>query len=388
MIGAYYCALFARASFLFQQDTAASVPAAVKLAPFRGQYVSRLAAWQPANKDALLKRAVQLDPFDYQTWIQRGLISEMQRHDLASAERFYLRGAEVNHMLLPKWTLTNFYFRNENAGEFFRWAKATLQISPYPADPVFAQMWLMSQNPSRIAEAIPDKPQVLLQYTAFLNRTGQFDPIPPIVQRLVRLSGKQNPADLGRDDQILPMEDHILAADHLQPALAIWRSLASAGWIHLSVPTSAAPLTNGDFSNRFLGHGFDWVLGGAAGVSVEQSPSQKTIEITLSGEEPERCVLVQQYVPLAPNHSYHLQWQADGQGLDLPTGLAWHVRSIQSGATSDLATGAVLGNTRVWDFQTSATSNVCLLTFEYARPLGKLRANGTITLRRVVLLEK
>ncbi len=389
LFAAYYSAVFARASFLFQQDTAASVPAAVHLVPFNGSYVARLAAWKPDNKEQLLHRAVQLNPFDYQTWIQLGLTAEMQQHDLASAERYYLRAADVNHMFLPKWTLTNFYFRNEQPDKFFRWAKATLQISPYQADPVFTQMWLMSQDASRIAAAVPDQPTVLLQYTNFLTRTGQFAPIPPIVQRLVNATGSRNPSDFGRDDQILPEEDRILAAGHLRPALAVWQTLAHAGWIHLPVPSPASPLTNGEFERTFLRHGFGWVPSAPNGVAVQQSVAEKNVEITLSGDEPEYCVLLQQYIPLERNHAYHLTWHAEGQALESPSGIAWHLHSIQTATPADLAAGDVLAASRgTWDFRSPLNSDVCLLTLEYSRPLGKLRANGSLTLRSVFLHER
>ncbi len=121
-------------------------------------YVAKLAEWQPDKKAALLERAVHLDPFDARSWIQLGLTAEMQQHDISAAELYYLRAAHVNHMFLPKWTLTNFYFRQQREPEFFHWAKATLEITPYSPDPVFTQMWLISQNADQIANAIPRQP--------------------------------------------------------------------------------------------------------------------------------------------------------------------------------------------------------------------------------------
>lgn len=389
LAGAYFSAVFARASFLFQEDTATSMPEAVDLVPFNAGYVARLGAWQPDHKQALLNRAIQLNPFDYESMIELGLAAEMQRHDLVAAEKYYLRAAAVNQMFLPKWTLTNFYFRNEQPANFFRWAKATLQISPYQADPVFTQMWLMSQDAPRIAIAFPDKPSVLLEYVNFLIRMGQFAPIPRVIETLVHLTGDSNPADFGRDDQILPGEDRILAAGQLRPALDVWRTMGHAGWIHVPVPTPASPITNGDFARTFLGHGFDWVPSAAPGLTIEQSSEEKNVEISLSGDEPEHCVLLQQYIPLEPNHAFHLQWQAEARSLEAPSGLAWHIRSVAAATPVDLLAGDVLPGPRgTWDFRSPSTSDVCLLTLEYRRPLGKLRANGSLTLHSVFLQER
>ncbi len=389
LAGAYWSTIFARASFLFEQDTATSVPAAVDLVPYNASYVARLAAWQAPQKEALLQRALKLNPFDFGSDIQLGLAAEMQRRDLPAAEQYYLAAARVNHMFLPKWTLANFYFRHEQPDKFFAWAKACLEISPYQADPLFTQMWLISQDAQRIADAVPDKVTVLLQYTSFLSRTGQFAPIPPVVKRLVALTGTRHPSDLGRDDQILPEEDRILAAGQLQPALDIWRTLAAAGWIHLPVPTAASPLSNGQFAGAFLRHGFDWVPSANEAVSLEQSTKEGCLRLTLSGDEPEHCMLLQQYVPLARGRSYRLHWLAAAQGMEPPTGISWHLHPVQANTAIDLAGGDVLsapgGN---WNFQSPPMADTALLTLEYSRPPGKLSADGSLTLRSVSLQEQ
>lgn len=388
LVGAYFSAVFARAAFLFQQDTAESIPAAVDLVPYNAGYVARLGAWQPDHKEALLQRAVQLNRFDYESWIQLGLTAEMQQHDLSSAEKYYLQAAKVNQMFQPKWTLTNFYFRNEQPDKFFHWAKATLQISPYQADPVFTQMWLLSQDAARIAAAIPDRPGVLLEYTNFLTRSGQFAPIPAVVERLAQITGDGHPSEPGRDEGVLQAEDRILAAGQLRPAMAVWRSIAQAGWIHAGVPTPASPLSNGNFATTFLNHGFDWTPAASAGLTVEQSPGEKRIEITLSGDEPEHCLLLQQYIPLDPGRAYHLAWHAEGHSLEVPTGISWQVHPVESGTAVQLRAGDVLeGADASWDFR-APSSDVGLLTLEYDRPLGKVRANGSVTLRSVFLQEK
>ncbi|HMJ60202.1 MAG TPA: hypothetical protein VK493_00505, partial [Bryobacteraceae bacterium] len=166
---AFYSLILARAAHLFALDTVASVPAAVTLVPYHATYTARLAAWRPLERDELLHRAVELNPWDYRSWIQLGLATEMQNGDAKGAERDYLRAAEVDHMFLPRWTLTNFYFRQRQPGDFFHWANAALQITPYSSDPIFSQMWLVSQDAGRIATAIPDRARVLLQYAWFLS---------------------------------------------------------------------------------------------------------------------------------------------------------------------------------------------------------------------------
>ena len=277
-----------------------SVPAAVALVPYNSDYVARLAAWEPSQRIALLHRAVALNPFDYQSWIQLGLMSELQQQNISQAERDYLKAAEVNHMFLPKWTLMNFYFRRQNQGEFFRWAKEALAITPYSSDPVFAQMWLITQHPAVIAAAIPDRARILVQYAWFLSNNHQFPAIPPIVNRLVETAGNSDPHAWGRDDLVATIEDRLLAAADVQGALQVWTSMQRGGWLHEKIPSPAHPVTNGDFAVPLYLHGFDWQIDSAPGAAADDFPDEKALRITLSGDQPESCVLLRQYVPLDP----------------------------------------------------------------------------------------
>jgi len=389
ILGAYYSILFARASLLFQEDTASSVPAAVHLVPYNADYLARLAVWQPDRKTALLHRTVELNPFAADSWIQLGLTAEMQQHDIASAERDYLKAAQVDHMFLPKWTLTNFYFRRQDEERFFQWAKATLAITPYPPYPVFEQMWLFTQDAGKIAAFIPERPRILVQYAVFLADAHQFRAIPPVVKRLVTSAGSSDPVGAGRDGLIAPVEDRLLAAGYLQPALQIWTSMKEGNWIGLSIPTAASPLTNGDFRAPFFRHGFGWVPIETSGVGIEQMPDQDAVGVTLSGSQPEHCVLLQQYVPLDPNRSYRLEWQTSAQGIASPSGLAWHLHPVQSNLHSDLAGGDLLASSSgTWDFQAPPGAEVFLLTLEYSRPLGNILASGSFHLRSVSLREQ
>ncbi len=383
---ACYSVLFARASFLFQQDTAVSVPAAVRLVPYNSAYVARLAVWQPEQKVALLHRAVNLNPFATESWIQLGLAAEMQQHDITGAERYYLKAAEVDHMFLPRWTLANFYFRQQDEQRFFQWARATLAITPFPAYPVFEQMWLFTQDAAKIASSIPERPSILIQYAMFLSGSQQFAAMAPVVNRLVIAAGSSNPEGAGRDGVIGPIEDRLLAAGYLDAALQVWTSMKDGRWISLPTPTPARPLTNGDFATVFFSHGFDWTSTNPAGVRREQIPDQKQVRFTLSGNEPERCSLLQQYVPLDPNHRYRLRWKAAAQGIDTLSGLTWHLHPVPSSSDGDLNSGDLLASAAgIWDFKPPAGAKIFLLALEYSRPLGNTLANGTVDLGSVSL---
>jgi tetratricopeptide (TPR) repeat protein len=386
---AYRCLVFARAAILFQQDTATSIPAALSLVPFNGAYAARLAAWQPARKTELLSKAVGLNPFDVESWIQLGLTAELERGDLLAAERYYLRAAEVDKMFLPRWTLTNFYFRHRRPADFFRWARATLEITPYPAQPVFAQMWLMTPDANRLAGVIPNRPGILFQYAMYLANEKQFNALPPIVDRLTNLVPAQNAIAYGREDVIGPMEDKLLLAGYCEPGLRIWRSLSDAHWLPYTVPTGTRPLTNGNFRQPFFGHGFDWGLVNATGISTVQNPQDGALRLTMSGDQPEHVPLLRQFIPLTPGANYHLDWRADASGISAPSGLRWRVYPLGAERDNNFQSDDLLqAISQGWRFQADTTSHCAMLTLEYARPLGSTRAAGTLTLHSVSIGEE
>lgn len=381
---AVYSFVLARAAWLFAKDTATSVPAAVRLVPNNSDYLSRLAAWRNDERLGLLHRAVEVNDFDFQSWIQLGFLSEFQQHDVPLAEKYFLKAAAVNHMYLPRWTLANFYFRHDNETEFFRWAKAALAITPFAPEPIFAQMWLMSQDAARINSAIPDRPRMLLPYAWHLSNNGQNALIPQVVRRLVGAVGTRDPRDWGRDDLIAAIEDRLVFADAREAALDVWATLVKARWLPVDIPSGESPVTNGLFRTRSYRHGFDWTFPTVIGARAEQIPSEAGVRLYFSGDEPERCVLLEQIMPTEAGRLYQLSWQASSPALSNPSGLMWRVSPVHGVDERMSVSGDLLSAANWnWDFRAPAGSNLSRLSLEYVRPLGSLRARGVVKLSRV-----
>ena len=381
--GAAYSVILARASYLFSLDTASSIPAAVQLVPYKSEYVARWAAWNKYERTPLLKRAVELNPFDSVSLIQLGLDAEINQSDPKAAETYFLKAAAVNHMYEPKWTLTNFYFRRQNDGEFFRWANETLKISPYEGAPVFTQMWLMSQDAQRLSAVVPDRPRSLIQYTWFLSNSKQYTSIPPIVQRLVRVVGSDDPRSWGRDDLIASSLDHVLASGDIHTGLQIWATLRDGRWISQNVPNANHPLTNGDFRQTFYRHGFDWNPIETDNVRIDQFVDEPSVDIALTGDEPEHCELLRQYVAMEPGFLYKMQWNADGQGITAGSGIAWHLHPANGDEITDVVSGDILNAPQTWEVVAPPGVSGFVLTLEFNRALGRTRPTGRITLRKV-----
>jgi hypothetical protein len=198
--------------------------------------------------------------------------------------------------------------------------------------------------------------------------------------------GRANPGLWGRDDLVASIEDQILSNGDRRDGLAIWTSLKDGGWIHHGIPDSEHPLTNGDFRVPFFGHGFDWSPMDSTGARVEQFRDARAVRISLSGEQRDRCVLLRQYVPLAPGRVYTLAWRTATP--DASGGLAWHVRAVPAKADDDLISGDLVGSSpALWQFRAPA-SELAMLSLEYSRPPGRVRAAGTVTLESVSLAKQ
>ncbi len=381
---ACYSFLLARAAWLFERDSLTSVPEAAKLVPYNSAYLSRLAAWRPANRTQLLERAVALNPFDFESLIQLGFHQEFERHDISSAEKLYLRAATVNRMFLPRWTLTNFYFRNGRTVEFFRWANAALAITPYSPEPIFVEMWQISQDAKQISQAVPDRPRVLLPYAWFLSNLQKQDPIGPVVARLIQAVGRRDPQNWGRDDLLPVIEDRLLAAGDRKTALQVWSSMSQGGWIRQSVPDVFHPVTNGNFAVPVYQHGFDWKQMESPGVHIDQIASDKLVRFLFSGDEPEQCPLIQQYIPLEAGRTYRLHWRMESSFQPGASGLRWTLTTVGKSPTGQLSSpDLAAAQADHWRFQAPAQAPLGLLTLRYARPLGQGRARGAFILRDV-----
>jgi hypothetical protein len=381
--GACYSVILGRAAYLFSKDQADSIRSAVQLVPYKSEYVARWASWNKAEEVPLLKRAVELNPFDYESLIELGLVAEFKEGDLKAAERYFLSAEAVNHMYKPKLTLTNFYARRQDTSEFFHWANETLKISPWDEAPVFMQMWLMSQDAQRLSAVIPDRPRSLIQYTWFLSNNKQYTAIPPIIQRLVRVVGNDNPHDWGRDDLIASSLDHVLESGHMHTGLQIWSTLRDGRWIPQNIPDANHPLTNGDFRLEFYRHGFDWKPMKNDGVQIDQYTDLPAVEIDFSGHQSEQCELLRQYVAVESGFLYKLRWKAEAEHILPGSGINWRLRAANGDASVDIASGDLLNTPQVWEFVAPPNVDGFVLTLEYRRAFAHTRPTGKITLRSV-----
>jgi hypothetical protein len=240
-------------------------------------------------------------------------------------------------------------------------------------------MWLMSHDFARLDAVIPSRPQVLLQYVSFLANNGRFEGVAGGIARLIAAVGTADPRAWGRDDIVASIIDRMLVQGDTENALKLWRVLKDGNWIQQSVPDPQHPLTNGDFRLPLFRHGFDWVPIRNEGVRIDRN-SRSGLRITLNGNQPEHCVLLQQYLPLQSDTNYLLKWQAKSERPEGASGLQWHLR--------DESSGDVLGTADSWRIHAATGREPFLLSLEYSRPLGQIRSAEALTLDWVKMVKQ
>jgi len=356
----------ARADAAFRQRTRAGIDRAAALLP-RAEYLAAKAAqldYDGGDPAPLLAQAAAASPRWSAPRIQLGLDAE-SRGNFASAEKWLLEAAGVDHQFEPAWTLANFYFRRGEAEKFWPWIRAALGVSYGDRRLAFDLCWQVTGDPGEILKrAIPDDHGVIASYLGYLLWVRPTpEAVMPVAARLAALPGAARPEPA--DAELYSAAcDFLIGARRIRDAEKVW---AASG------QPRPRGITHPDFEAPRTGHGFDWRWPEVAGVS--RIPEEGSLRIAFNGKEPETSELLRQTAPLPPG-TYLLRWESRTQGLAAATGLEW---------IAGPANAAVSASTEWSQNQAKLTvqSDWLDLVLQYRRPAGEARADGWLELRHV-----
>ncbi len=289
---AWFSVRLARADAGFREGTPEGVARALELAPRNTAYLSLRALqvdYDGGDPRPLLESIARLTPDASAPRIRLGLDAEV-RGDLAGAERWLLDAARVDRQYEPRWTLANFYFRQQKMDDFWKWMRAALDVSYGDRVAAFDLAWAAAPATQTIlSRAIPDRREVLAAFLTYLL-SGHKDAL-PVAERLSQF---HDPADS-------PAPYH--GDGPATGATAAARS-GPSNLDQSRLPRSHCPgLLNPDFGPPRVGHGFDWRLAqnpGVTHVSLDTPPAHR---ILFSGKQPESCELLRQYVGIRPGRA-------------------------------------------------------------------------------------
>jgi tetratricopeptide (TPR) repeat protein len=360
---AVYSIRLAIADAAFRKQTPEGVARALEILPDRANYLLLRALqldYDGVDSMALLERAARVNPLSSAPRIRLGLAAEM-RGDFSKAETWLLESARVDRQFEPRWTLANFYFRRERWDDFWKWMRAALENSYGDRRLAFDLCWRVTQDSDEVLRrAIPDQHDVLARYLYYVMDQHR-DAVGPVALKLAALG---NMADVPLLESAC---DVLLDSGNVEGARGLWKRLGHR---------ETGLITNGDFAAEPRGHGFDWRLARALGVTDISLPGAH--RVLLSGKQPESCELLRQFVVLEPSKKYLLHWEARTRGLGSPTGVAWDEQGAVESAEDWLA----------GHLEFTAGKALTPVILVYRRPPGQARAEGSVEIRNVSLVEK
>lgn len=367
------------ATAVAENPTAANLSAASRLDPGNFDYVVRLGRiyqYSVTDADPQLARkelihAVQLNAYNAQAWLDLATSYEFQGETkqakicLRRVDELFPRGPHL------QWAIANFYLLHRNVDEAFRHFRMVLAGSPGYGPEIYTLAWKSSGDPEKIlAELVPTDADLELSYLNFLISTNRLNQTAPVWKRIAANTETFDPAFASAYMDAL-IADHQGAA-----AYKVWEVLRRKGLIAATYEsTSQNLIENGDFENQPLQAGFDWRVSQNSGVyaglddSAFHSPAHSLL-IQFPGTSNVDYHNVYEFVPVLPNHSYHLIGFMKPQGITTDSGPRIEVRDAYNPNLLDRYTEQVTGTSPAWvplslDFKTGPKTS--LLSVQIAR---------------------
>jgi len=360
---AWWSIRLARADAAFRQGTPQDIARAIELEPENGEYLAALALqaeYGGQDSTALLEEIARLNPRASAPRIRLGLAAEL-RGDANQAERWLQEAFSVDRQFETRWTLANFYFRQDRRDEFWTWMRSALEMSYGDRAAAFDLCWQASATSKDGAaeildRAIPDRREVVASYLAYVLSHNRQAAIAGAANKLARI----------RTIEDLPLlysaTDAVLDPD-------LWQALGNPRPDGITHPNFEEPRTDPS-----VGHGFDWRIAETPGVTHQSLEGHR---IRFSGQQPQSCELLRQVVGgLRSGAAYMLHWETRTQGIASVTGLVWQIanRTGEIAVSDDWSAGKMT-------FTPDSDRAVLVLT--YRRPEGQVRTEGYVDIRRV-----
>ncbi len=331
-----------------------------------------------------LRRAVEVDPIRADSWIMLGL-DEEQEGNTGAAEKALLRAADLDNGFMPAWSLANFYFRQNSPQSSLDWARRALTIGAGDLRGLFVLCWSQASDPGHlVGDVIPAKENVLVQYLDWLVSTGKLDAAADIAPRVSSSHAR------GVREDLINFCDAALRASQAERAIQCWNAAVRAG---LLPPPELNPqvrpaIVNGAFATEPLDRGFDWHVATMEGV---RNTLYKGLRFTLSGDQPESCILLQQTVVLEGVRNYTLNYSYQTAGIPPDSGVHWQILRKASGAAIPSEGGELSSDAPVFghlNFSADPGLNLYLVVLSYTRRLGTTRVSGSVQLSTVELEQR
>jgi hypothetical protein len=305
-------------------------------------------------------------------------LAQEKAGQLKEAEASLIQAVALERTGAPRGILAEFYFRQHATAKFWPAARDAIQHSYLDLYTLFQDCWALTSDENLILEkAIPE--DGLVPYLNYLMTTNRLEPAIAVSERIMKES---NPTEAAKP--LLALSDR-LTLNMSSQAVVIWNWLCQRRFVPYPPIEDQRCitdcLTNGDFTSPPLATGFDWRLTPPQGVYLEALKG--AISLTFTGDQPENCEFLSQFVFLEPNRRYRLTVDYTTSDIEKPSGLTW--RLLFAGKdlldNSGMLTGGASEFSR--SFDGPLTSGLGKLALSYERVKGTVRITGSAQIKKV-----
>jgi len=378
----YWTLRLAYANLVSTSKVPGAIQHATTLDPWNAGYFAELAMHSdPKIGDEALRRATELDPLNSAYWIRRGVRAEFAGNPKA-AEWLYLEASRVSRLFGPRIMLMNFYFRQGNQEQFWKWAKAAFEVSYGDLDGTFLLCWQMAPDAKVILDqALPKNPAIRAQFLGFVVRQAGVVAARPVADELL------SHATVANRVALLDYCEELLVAKRLADAREIWLGLAHRGLVAAIEAGSPKNLVyNAALDASPLQRGFDWRVISNSEVAVAPDGNPGEIGMVLSGNQPEETEVLSQVVALDGSASYRFSLMERTLSHSDP-GLTWQIEDVET--RRELAR-LPIGESDDWAGQAvqlkAPQAPFIRLVLKYQRRPGTVRYEGQVLIRQLQLV--
>jgi len=316
-------AYWAAGEWLLDTGKPEDVRRATRMMPWNADAWRLMPQVDPEHATDHWRHVLKLAPRDVEARLALAIDAELAGRP-KQAEALLLEASQLHKGYLPAWTLANFYLRQDNPEQFWRWARraATFEVD---LTALFELCLHLHPDPADLVQEL--NLQRSAAFEQLLTAAAKSDLLETALPIATRVAHLRTPA---ARDQLLWDTDQLLKQGQTRTARAYWNLVAKEGLLPYLAPTQengdSAGLVNTDFAHASLERGFDW-RPGSAEVAIAMGHG---LRISLYGKQDDTAVLIRQTTLLEPRHQYELRYR---YRIALPEGanpIRWQVGTALS----------------------------------------------------------
>ena len=346
-------------------------------------YRDRLANHDLEKAQAHLEKAVDLNPYSWQYWLELGSCYELSRR-LDDAEQAYLKALNLNLRAASyRWRLANFYVRTGKLNAVLEQLRVALILDPSYRKATLKLLWKLGAREAEIEPIWPldqDSQLVFLHFLVKQDGDARF-----VAKHWTDLLKGPHPLSL---DQGVFYIDHLLRKDRHEAVRTHWIHLMQANGLEdMAFRQKENLIWNGAFELPVSSQGLGWRISSSPAFSIVQA--EKGLRIDFSGTQNTDFSGIWQVVMVDAGAIYELSLRFRSEDISTEQGVYLEVVDGRTGALL-LNTEPILGS-KPWQSYSGrfrVPSGTQLLSIRSKRRLSRRIDNllrGTLWLDTVLL---